>query len=230
MRGLLGRNGEKYLAQSILNPESEREVFEAQIRECYGRVAYTHKAHEKMADICNTTQRRLKWAQLILSAATASGAVGIVFYNPWQLKVVTALLSLIALVLNGYAKDVNPGASAQKHREAAADIWDLRESYLSLIADAVDHAVSLDILRKRRDDLQEKLHALYKGVPHTGDRAYQRAQRALKVNEDLTFSDDEIDRLLPPALRRLRLQGGQEAVSAIPVGHLEASSSREIHS
>jgi hypothetical protein len=110
--------------------------------------------------------------------------------------------SLTSLILNGYAKDINPGASAQRHREAAADIWNLRESYLSLLTDVTDAETPLDDARKRRDELQARLHALYKAAPHTDNRAYGKAQEALKINEDLTFSEEEIDRFLPAPLRR----------------------------
>lgn len=37
---------------------------EDQIRECFGRVVYTHKAHEKMADRCSATLQRYKLCQI----------------------------------------------------------------------------------------------------------------------------------------------------------------------
>ncbi len=33
----------------------------AQVREAYGRVAYTHKTHEKQADLCFQKHRRQQW-------------------------------------------------------------------------------------------------------------------------------------------------------------------------
>lgn len=52
---------------------------EDQIRECFGRVVYTHKTHEKMADRCGATLWRYKCAQIAVSALTASGAFSAVF-------------------------------------------------------------------------------------------------------------------------------------------------------
>jgi hypothetical protein len=57
-------------------------------------------------------------------------------------------------------------------------------------------------LKDRRDVLQENLHAIYRTAPHTDGRAYVEAQDRLKNKEDLTFSDQEIDLLLPTTLRR----------------------------
>lgn len=185
--------------------EGERYVLESQIRECYGRCAYTHKTHEKMAERSAASLRRFKWAQIILSALTTGGAVGVVFdrssvFFPYS----TAVLAITLLILNSYLKDLDPGQLAQKHREAASDIWNIREAYLSLLTDIRDASFALPDLRKRRDELQMQLHKIYRIAPHTDSKAYGKAQDALKNKEDLTFSDGEIDAFLPAPLKRLR--------------------------
>jgi hypothetical protein len=190
------------LDPSIL-AETERNVLESQIRECFGRVAYTHKTHEKMADSYALRQWRIKWAQIILSALTTGGAVGTLFDKANMVyPYATAGLSVLTLIVNSYVKDLDPGAAAQKHREAASDIWNVREAYLSLLTDTRDESFTLDSLRKRRDDLQAQLHKIYRIAPHTNGKAYASAQDALKKKEDLTFSDEEIDKFLPGPLKR----------------------------
>lgn len=47
----------------------------------------------------------------------------------------TAGLSISMLILNSYVKDIDPGQDAQIHRDAASDIWNVREFYLSLLTD-----------------------------------------------------------------------------------------------
>lgn len=177
-------------------------ILEDQIRECFGRVVYTHKTHEKQADRCSELLNRLKLAQIGLTSLTASGAIGVLLLDQFWLKVLTALLSLGSLLISGYMKGFDPGAEAQKHRSAAASIWPIRESYLSLLTDLRTGAISEEEARNRRDDLQSKVSQIYKGAPQTGDRAYRRAQDALQNREDLTFSDKEIDHFLPKALRK----------------------------
>lgn len=185
-----------------LTQRSERDILEAQIRECYGRVVYTHKTHEKMADICNRKHSKIKGWQIMLSAITTSGAIGAVFSTEYALNIITAAVSLLTLLLSGYSKDIDPGALAQKHREAASNMWNVRESYLSLLTDIRDDAIALDALRERRDALQTELHIIYQAAPHTNGTAYKRAQDALQNKEDLTFSDQEIDQFLPKHLRK----------------------------
>jgi hypothetical protein len=184
--------------------ETERYALESQIRECFGRCAYTHKTHEKMAERNAAWLRRIKWAQIILSALMTGGAVGVIFDDTSLFfKYGTALLAISLLILNSYLKDVDPGQLAQKHREVASDIWNVREAYLSLLTDIRDPSFSVTDLRQRREELQTQLHKIYRIAPNTDSKAYGKAQKALKQNEELTFSDAEIDAFLPVPLKRL---------------------------
>lgn len=185
----------------------EPNALEAQIRECFGRVIYTHKTHSKMAD---RAAGRLKWLKLIqigLSSLTASGAVSIIFSDQFGLKLATAGISLATVGLTAYMKGFDPGAVAQKHRDTAADIWPIRESYLSLLTDLRSGNEPAAAIRERRDELQASLAAIYRGAPHTDGRAYSDAQKALQQNEEYTFSDSEIDAFLPAALRKTYREG-----------------------
>ena len=129
IRGREDRNGERYLAPSILN--DERYALESQVRECFGRCAYSHKAHEKMAERCAARLRMVKWLQIILSALTTGGAVGVLFdRNSTFYPYATAILATSLLILNSYVKDLDPGQAAQKHREAASDIWNVERRTL----------------------------------------------------------------------------------------------------
>jgi len=186
--------------------EEKRYALESQVRECYARCAYTHKTHEKMAERLHSRHNASKWANIILSSLITGGAVSVVFAKgtSWEeyASYATAALSILSLIFNAYLKNLDPGALAQRHREAASDIWNIRESYLSLITDILDQGSDLAALRERRNNLQAALYKIYHGAPHTDNKAYGKAQDALKKNEDLTFSEQEIDKMLPASLRR----------------------------
>jgi SMODS and SLOG-associating 2TM effector domain family 4 len=210
-RGRLTKSGGRFLGLPTPMPETAPiYALEAQVRECFGRVVYTHKTHAKMADRCERVLRRLKIGQIILSSITASGAVGLVFADDFRLKLITAIMSLGAVALNAYMKGFDPGAAAQKHWEAAADIWTVRESYLSLLTDLVAGDISLEVIRGRRDALQDKLATIYHGAPQTDPAAYGNAQIALKEQEEYSFSDSEIDAFLPKSLRLVGRPGGTD--------------------
>ncbi|QFQ88922.1 SLATT domain-containing protein [Paracoccus kondratievae] len=175
-------------------------TLEDQIRECFGRVVYTHKTHERMAENCTKKLNRFKVGQIVLTAATSTGAVGVVVTNETWLEVATVLVSFLTLFVTTYLKNFDLGATAQKHRDAAAKLWNVRECYLSLLTDlpALDRQAAVE----RRDELQTMLAALYQSAPQTDGKAYVEAQKRLQKMEDMTFSADEIDCFLPLSLKR----------------------------
>lgn len=60
----------------------------------------------------------------------------------------------------------------------------------------------IEDLQIQRYQLTDDLHKIYRSAPSTNDWAYKRAQAALQSNEDMTFSDAEIDAFLPKELKR----------------------------
>ena len=202
--GLLNKNGGTYLETHSQTNDSanSKRVFEGQIRECYGRVVYSHKTHEKCSDILTNRLSRIKLGQIILSALI-TGSFILRFFNSEEVgSIIGAALSAILLCLTLYMKDYNLGELAQKHKQAANDIWLIRERYLSLITDLAIGNHSLDALQRERDALVNELHSVYSGAPSTNFKAYREAQRALKESEDMTFSDEEIDAFLPKELKK----------------------------
>lgn len=178
------------------------EIIEAQLRECFGRVVYSHKTHEKCADILLKRLGTIKLWQIILSALTTGGFLSTFFGSGNVGAGIGVVISTVLLVLNAYTKNYDLGELAQKHRSAAADLWMVREEYLSLLTDLRAGTRKQDDIVSGRDNLLKKLHAVYTGAPSTTFEAYKKAQEALKIAEDLTFSDEELDAFLPMSLKK----------------------------
>lgn len=149
-----------------------------------------------------TRLSRIKLSQIILSALTTGGFIAAVFGAGEIGALAGILVSTALLVLNSYTKDYDLGELSQKHRQAGADLWIIREKYLALITDLRMGEKPIEALQKERDDLLERLHAVYSGAPSTTNKAYKKAQEALKQLEDMTFSDTEIDAFLPKGLKK----------------------------
>ena len=190
MNGAQIRSGEKSMEQN-----SPLEILESQIRECFGRVVWTHKTQEKCADILFSRNSVFKWVQIILSAITTTGILSSLFADAAWIKVVSAIISFVLVCVNAYLKQYDLGEIAQRHAESAVGLWDIRESYFSLLTDIrLDRNVNIEEVKKRRDDLQSRLKRLYKCSPRTISKAYTESTNAL--------SDEEIDKFLPKELRR----------------------------
>ena len=61
-----------------------------------------------------------------------------------------------------------------------------------------------ELATRMRDDINAELEIIYKSAPRTDSVAYMAAQDALKNQEELFFSDEELDHLLPKQLRITR--------------------------
>ncbi|OKL51673.1 SLATT domain-containing protein [Buchananella hordeovulneris] len=183
----------------------------AQVREAFGRVAYSHKTHEKQADMCFAKHR---WQQglLIALSAISSGtflaAVVGLLGNPALTTLATSFVALLVSWISLGAKTFKFEEESNAHRSIASRIWDVRESYISLIADLMSGSVSSVEGRKRRDELQQVVLDCYANAPRTSPGAFKRAQDGLKRNEEMTFTSREIDKLLPETLR-LEQVGGE---------------------
>jgi negative regulator of replication initiation len=65
-------------------------------------------------------------------------------------------------------------------------------------------SLSSEDLRQQRDVINKALEEIYKDAPRTDQRAYAAAKRALKAEEELFFTDNELDLMLPHVLRRTK--------------------------
>jgi hypothetical protein len=175
----------------------------AQIRDSYGRLVYTHKTHEKEADLLKQKDNRIKLFQIVLSVLTTGSILPLlVKENQTFSPVLPAILSAILSFLNIYVKNQNLAELTVQNKKAATDLWLLREKYLSLLCDLQMGSISIEEARKTRNELDEAIASIYSKVPITSSKAFGLAQKALKKDEEMTFSDSEIDQFLPTGLRK----------------------------
>ena len=184
-----------------MDTDTQIKILESQVRELYGRVVWTHKTQEKCADIIWKRLTRIKIIQIVLSALTTTGILVSVFGENSLVGIISAIFAAFLFGLNTYTKDYDLGEISQKHSNAANELWNIRESYLSLLTDLKTSEISVEQIKNRRDSLQEDLYNTYKGAPRTINAAYKKATSGLKTNEEMTFSVQEINNLLPEELR-----------------------------
>ena len=160
---------------------------------------------KKTLNLCTKRLGYVKLAQIILSALITGGLITVLIgeQDTSQIAaIVSAIISTMLLVLNAYIKDVDPGQQSEQHKKTATELWNVRESYLSILADLRAPEADIAQLRKKQDELQLKLAAIYSSAPRTTFNAYKHASQGLKIREEMTFSDEEIDKFLPETLRR----------------------------
>ena len=177
-------------------------LLEAQLRENYGKIVYSQKTQEKCADILTSRNNFIKYSQIVLSALVTTGLLVRIFKGNDCALIISTILSAIQFGVTTFLKEYNLGETIQKHNTAALELLEVREQYLSLLVDLKARIITIEDIILKRDELQDKLNKTYKGSPRTFSKAYKEAQTALKLNEELTFKDEEIDNFLPIQLRK----------------------------
>lgn len=173
---------------------------EAQLRECYARVCWSHKTHEKQADIYRDKDTALTWGKIIVTALAATGGIASLLANSYW-NILSSFFATILLLINLVFENRNYANLLNAHRNTATQLWVIRESYLSLLTDLHSSDHNIEQIIETRNKLQNDLAAIFESAPRTYNKAYAQATKALH-GSDLNFSDDEIDRLLPSALRK----------------------------
>lgn len=174
------------------------------IRESFGRVVYSHKTYEKAAEIEENKNKKVKWLNIALTTLTSSSLIGTIITNQTVLLYLSAVLSAVTLGFIIFQLSFSPAEKAEKHRYIAKELWYVREKYINLMTDIINEQLSEQSIITRRDQLIEELRLIYKFAPQTDSKSYELARKALKINEELTFSDEEIDDFLPDELKMIK--------------------------
>ena len=146
----------------------------AQVRESFGRVVYSHKTHEKQADIC-FNKHRLQQGALVALTAISSGtflaAVVGLLGDPVLTSLATSSIALLVTWISLGAKTFRFAEESDAHRRIASRLWEVRENYIALITDLMSGEASNSQARVRRDELQEATRDAYSDAPRTSAKA-----------------------------------------------------------
>ncbi|MDX1919348.1 MAG: SLATT domain-containing protein [Candidatus Caenarcaniphilales bacterium] len=181
--------------------EDEKQKLLSVTREMYGRIAYTHKVHEKQRAIISKSISKYKKWNILLQAITFLFALGSAVWLCPLLKFLTPITSAIALWLTLYNLSFSKEKQEALHRQTAKKFLYFRDKLTFLIARLMGEFESTDNLREQIEGICREVTITYEYAPDTDGQAYSEAQTALKEEEELTFSDEEIDKMLPSKLR-----------------------------
>ena len=172
------------------------------VRTRYANVAWTHKIHEKQAEIHDHWYSTLAIINIVAASITSAGIVSLIFADQTWLKIVSAAVSFVTIFISALLKSFDLQSMAKANKATATKLVVIRDDLQTLILKIRQGEKSIVELTEEFEDLQKQVHAAYQDAPKTGDRAVKKAGVALKVNQDNTFSDAEIDMMLPDSLKR----------------------------
>jgi hypothetical protein len=173
----------------------------ATARELYGRLVYTHITHEKERQVWSGKVCWMNRINIGLASATTFCAIISATLKPMWSVVLTALFAVATVSFVMWQANYDPAGKESQHRVAAKELLWIREQLLLLITDCHITTCPQQELERRLDVLARELTAVYKFAPNTSPEAYTQAEAAIKGGH-FTFSDDEIDAMLPTQLRK----------------------------
>lgn len=178
------------------------EVLEDVVRNSYSGVVWSHKIQEKQSDIYAEKFKKMETINIGSASLTSVGIIAMVFTDPLWLKLVSALVSFASVYITAYFKSFDLQKLITSHKSTANKLVVVRDRYKVLLTEIKLQSDSVANLLSKYDDLVKETDAIYLEAPSTTDEAVDRASEALKIKKDNTFSDEEIDSLLPISLRR----------------------------
>jgi hypothetical protein len=173
----------------------------AVVKEKFGKVVYSHKTHEKASERYKAYESFFDNANIILTLLI----LGAVFWqfgsNDWISAIVGSLLTLFQLGSLLFQKSFHPAEKTSKHKMTAIQLWVVREKFLNLINNIISSVSTSTEASQTCTQLDEDLALIYLTALPTNSEDYEKARDALKNNEEMTFSNSEINFFLPESLR-----------------------------
>lgn len=199
--------------KAIMDEDKVIKLLDSQIRNSYGNVFWTHKIHEKDADIYRCWNNWIKIAQIVLSAISTTGIIFILFGVSQNMPLrdgqydcvrwaalISSGISALLVIANSLAKGYDLGELSASHGATALKLLDLREEYLSLLYDIKAKSINVEEIQERRDELKERTLSVYANAPRTTSRGYGKASKAIE-NREPFFSKESLNKILPQNLQ-----------------------------
>lgn len=177
-------------------------ILESAVRDVYDKVVWTHKAHEKQADIYATKYKRMETLRIFLSTVTSVGILTVIFRDELWLKILSSVVSLASTFISSFFKSFDLHSMFAQHKTAANSLLPFRDEFELLILRINLKMDSVEVIYEDFEDLLHRLHVVYSEIPSTSQEAMKVAGKALNVKTDNYSIDDEIDSFLPPELRK----------------------------
>lgn len=181
--------------------DPEREYILGTARELFGRIIYSHKTHEKEREMWGDKTTWMNWGTVFLTAITTFFAVYSAVMTTKCALITTAIAAMVTVGFAIWQASFDPASKETQQRIAAKELLWIREQLMLLIMECHMPSVPIAHLQKCLEIINRELAAVYKFAPNTSAKAYAAADKDIK-NGKVSFTDDEIDALLPPILRK----------------------------
>lgn len=199
---LLKKSAESNRTNGSENRVNDFIIVEASVRDTFGSVVWSHKIQEKQADIYSTKFIMMETAKIISASLTSVGVVSLIFTDQLWVKLVSAIISFVAVFVSAFFKSFDLQTMVNQHKAAANDLLVIRDELKLLLLQIRLQKDNPDILYGKYESTVHHLDKIYACAPNTTKKAVEMARESLNITQDNTFSDGEIDKFLPHTLKK----------------------------
>lgn len=180
---------------------SEYQILLDEVRQSFASAVWTHKIQEKQSDIYHAKYNKFECANIFSSALSASGILAAIFHDEVWVKAFAAVISFASLFCAAYLKSFNLKEKEMANKHCANKYAIIRNKLFHLIADIRRKNRSVEEITSDYETILSEINDLYINAPTTSSKAVIHASIALNVLKDYSYTDEEIDKFLPPGLR-----------------------------
>ena len=151
-------------------------------------IVWTHKIHEKQADILLNRSLKYRVFANVLLAVSTSGVLTAIFVDEWLLNVFSALLMAASFVVSVHRDSSNYEALVYEHASYAKEYLKLRERATKLIV-RLDCENDCSSWLYDYESLQNDYLLVCEHAPRTSEKAVKEAGRAIKQGDEPSLNE-----------------------------------------
>lgn len=175
---------------------------ESVVRSVYGSVVWTHKIHEKQADIYEKKYKRIQFIKILTASITSAGIFSLFFSELMLVKIASVAVSFCSTFISLLFKSFDFLSMIEQHKAAAKNVLSIRDALRLLLLRIKLQKKSAMVLYDEFEEINNQLIKIYADAPRTTEKAVDVASIALNRDKESEFSDEEIDKFLPEKLRK----------------------------
>lgn len=194
------------MTEETIDKCSEYQMQLTVVTTLYADVVWTHKIHEKQAEIYINRNAILQRADILSSSITCAsvGTLLLGWLAEYQtaVNVITALSSFATTALTLFLKCFDYARLAAQHKSFATRFLGVRNRLRQIICELKSQSRPLKEIRSDLATLNNELQHLYELAPQTTETAVNKAKEALNIKKEASYSSEEINNLMPDNLRQ----------------------------
>lgn len=178
------------------------EFIEEQLRQMLGMSVWSHKIHQKQAQIYDDNKNKLEFINIIVLMLAIVCIMLNIFIEEEFLNFIVLAFVIVSALISVYLKSCDFKGLHQNHRNSAVDLFSLKEDIISTLCDIKSNSVSKEELSKKRKDINARYLTICKKALDPKNKAFKKARKVLKIEFNNVYSDQEINSYLPNLLRK----------------------------